>query len=193
MAITLPNLLCICIVINGSDRGGGFTGDNTDLVGDLVGEDFDGELCLDDELERRRDVFFSLAVNTWELGVVELEGFDGVTVEFDFVPAVTSLLVDGGALTDPHELPRNSEPVLGSQSRGTCALGLEFSANLTPKMSVDVDATLRAQALLDMLSADSMTRTNSRSSLADMVTGYKLYGAGSEIIYWNAADTSCNV
>lgn len=65
MAITRPNLLCICIVINGSDRGGGFVGDSADFVGDLLGDlvgdlagdlagdDFDGELCLDDELERR--------------------------------------------------------------------------------------------------------------------------------------------
>ena len=141
MAITRPNLLCICIVINGSDKGGGgfawngavLVGDFIgDLLGDLVGEDFDGELCLDDELERRRGALFSLAVNTCKLGVVEL----------DLVPAAAPLLVDGGALTDPHELPRNSDPVLGSQRRGTCALGLESSAVLAPKMSVDdVDAT----------------------------------------------------
>ena len=99
-------------------------------------------------------------------------------------------LVDGGPLTDPHELPRNSDAVLGSQSRGTCALGPESSANLALKMSVAVDATDCAQALLDRLSADSMTRTNSSSSLADMVTGYSRDG---ECAYWNAADTSCNV
>ena len=153
----------------------------------MVGEDFDGELCLDDELERRKYVYFSLAVRTWELGVAELEVFE-VPVEFDVVAAAAFLLVEGGALTDPHELPRNSEPVLGSQSRGTCALGLESSANFAPKMSVDVDATDCAQALLDKLSADSMTRTNSRSSLADMVTGFT-----TTCDHWNAADTSCNV
>ena len=148
MAITRPNLLCICIVIKGSDKGGGgFTWDGAgailvgdftgDLLGDLVVEDFDGELCLDEELERRRGELFSLAVNTCELGVVELEVF-----ELDLVAAAAPLLVDGGALTDPHELPRNSDPVLGSQRRGTCALGLESSAALAPKMSVDdVDAT----------------------------------------------------
>ena len=59
-------------MINGSDRGGGFIGDDTDLVGDLVGvlvgdlvgKDFVGELCLDVELGRRKGVLFSLAVNT---------------------------------------------------------------------------------------------------------------------------------
>ena len=34
------------------------------LVGELVGKDFVGELCLDVELERRKGVLFSLAVNT---------------------------------------------------------------------------------------------------------------------------------
>ena len=58
-------------------------------------------------------------------------------------------------------------------------------------MSVDVDATDCAQTLPDMLSADSMTRTNSRSSLADMVTARN--DPGRERGYWNAADTLCHL
>ena len=171
LAMTRPNLLCICIVINGSPPSGGFFGDGADLAGDLIGDDLVGELCIDDELERRRGVA-CFAVNICELVVAaELEVF-AVGPEFVVVAPPAE---DGGALTDPHELPRNSEPVLGSQSRGTLALGLESSAvdlAVAPKMSVDVVATDCAYLLLgddDRLSADSMTRTNSRSSLADMV------------------------
>ena len=64
-------------------------------------------------------------------------------------------------------------------------------------MSVDVVPTDCAYLLLgdeDRLSADSMTRTNSRSSLADMVTLVTegaLCDGGRQCAHWNAAaDTS---
>ena len=105
--MTRPNLLCICIVINGSPASGGFFGEGADLIGDLVGDDFVVELCIDDELERRRGVA-CLAVSICELAVAaELEVF---AVGPEFVVA-SPPADDGGALTDPHELPRNSEPV----------------------------------------------------------------------------------
>jgi hypothetical protein len=128
LAMTRPNLLCNCIVMRGSLRRGGDDFDaggapeEPALEGDVPPDnaeeeedsDFFGEECRDDVADdnpprRCDDDAASLAVTTAELKVVEV----GADMSVDLSGLCVPLLLD------PHELPKNSDPLLGSHSFGT--------------------------------------------------------------------------